>query len=115
MVVAHPGDEAFGFGGAIARAAADGAYVVVVCATRGRFDPRLVEKPPAPGGRNRHYTRPVVWRNSDTVREDEMRRSVAAGVNVLRVLDYAEEGSPTPTRTSWSAAWWSRSACTARR
>jgi len=93
VIVAHPGDEAFGFGGAIAQAAADGAYVVVVCATRGRFDPRLVEKPPAPGGRNRHYTQPVVWRNLDTVREDEMRRSVALlGVNVLRVLDYAEEG-----------------------
>jgi LmbE family N-acetylglucosaminyl deacetylase len=92
VIVAHPGDEAFGFGGAIAQAAASGAYVVVVCATRGRFDPRLVEKPPAPGGRNRHYSRPVVWRNLDTVREDEMRRSVALlGVNVLRVLDYAEE------------------------
>jgi LmbE family N-acetylglucosaminyl deacetylase len=35
VVVAHPGDEAFGFGGAIASAAAAGAYVVVVCATRG--------------------------------------------------------------------------------
>jgi N-acetylglucosamine malate deacetylase 2 len=34
-----------------------------------------------------------VWRNLDTVREDELRRSVAMlGVNVLRVLDYAEEG-----------------------
>ena len=96
VIVAHPGDEAFGFGGAIAQAAADGAYVVVVCATRGRFDPRLVDKPPAPGGRNRHYTRPVVWRNLDTVREDEMRRSVALlGVNVLRALDYAEESLPS--------------------
>lgn len=96
VIVAHPGDEAFGFGGAIAQAAGLGAYVVVVCATRGRFDPRLVEKPPAPGGRNRHYSRPVVWRNLDTVREDEMRRSVALlGVNVLRVLDYAEEALAT--------------------
>ena len=92
VIVAHPGDEAFGFGGAIAQAAGEGAYVVVVCATRGRFDPRLLDKPPAPGGRNRHYTKPVVWRNLDTVREDELRRSVALlGVNVLRVLDYAEE------------------------
>jgi LmbE family N-acetylglucosaminyl deacetylase len=92
VIVAHPGDEAFGFGGAIAQAAGSGVYVVVVCATRGRFDPRLLEKPPAPGGRNRHYSRPVVWRNLDTVREDELRRSVALlGVNVLRVLDYAEE------------------------
>jgi LmbE family N-acetylglucosaminyl deacetylase len=96
VIVAHPGDEAFGFGGAIAQAAGSGAYVVVVCATRGRFDPRLVEKPPAPGGRNRHYSRPVVWRNLDTVREDELRRSVALlGVNVLRVLDYAEEALST--------------------
>ncbi len=93
VVVAHPGDEAFGFGGAIAQAAAIGAYVVVVCATRGRFDPRLQDKAPAPGGRNRPiHDRPVVWRNLDTVREDEMRRSVALlGVRVLRVLDYAEE------------------------
>ena len=95
VIVAHPGDEAFGFGGAIAQAANDGAYVVVVCATRGRFDPRLLDKPPAPGGRNRHYSKPVVWRNLDTVREDEMRRSVALlGVNVLRVLDFAEEALP---------------------
>jgi LmbE family N-acetylglucosaminyl deacetylase len=93
VVVAHPGDEAFGFGGAIAQAAAIGAYVVVVCATRGRFDPRLQDKAPAPGGRNRPiHDRPVVWRNLDTVREDEMRRSVALlGVRVLRVLDYSEE------------------------
>jgi LmbE family N-acetylglucosaminyl deacetylase len=92
VIVAHPGDEAFGFGGAIVQAVASGAYVVVVCATRGRFDARLLEKAPAPGGRNRHYTRPVVWRNLDTVREDEMRRSVTVlGVRVLRMLDYAEE------------------------
>lgn len=92
VVVAHPGDEAFGFAGAIAQAATSGAYVVLVCATRGRFDARLVEKAPAPGGRNRHYTRPTVWRNLDTVREDEMRRSVTLlGVRVLRMLDYAEE------------------------
>jgi LmbE family N-acetylglucosaminyl deacetylase len=96
VIVAHPGDEAFGFGGAIAQAAAAGAYVVVVGATRGRFDPRLVEKAPAPGGRNRPVDRPVIWRNLDTVREDEMRRSVTVlGVRVLRMLDYAEEGLAT--------------------
>ena len=99
VIVAHPGDETFGFGGAIAQSASSGAYVVVVCATRGRFDPRLLEKPPAPGGRNRHYSNPVVWRNLDTVREDEMRRSVALlGVNVLRMLDYAEESLPSVDR-----------------
>lgn len=91
VVVAHPGDEAFGFGGAIASAVAAGAYVVVVCATRGYFDRRLLDPAPAPGGRNRSYAKPVIWRNLDTVREDEMRRSVALlGVRVLRMLDYAE-------------------------
>lgn len=92
VVVAHPGDEAFGFGGAIARAAGEGAYVVVVCVTRGYFDPRLARKSPAPGGKNRDpKTDAVVWRNVDTVREDELRRSVAVlGVRVVRVLDYAE-------------------------
>lgn len=90
-IVAHPGDEAFGFGGALASAAASGAYVVVVCVTRGVFDRRLLDKAPAPGGRNRHYSKPTVWRNLDTVREDELRRSVALlGVRVLRMLDYAE-------------------------
>jgi len=96
VVVAHPGDEAFGFGGAIASAAAAGAYVVVLCATRGFFDPRLLDKAPAPGGRNRSYSKPVVWRNLDTVREDELRRSVSLlGVRVLRMLDYAEGELPS--------------------
>jgi LmbE family N-acetylglucosaminyl deacetylase len=91
-IVAHPGDEAFGFGGAIATAAAEGAYVVVVCVTRGWFDPRLSAKPPAPGGKNRDLKLGQLnWRNLDTVREDELRRSVAVlGVRVVRMLDYAE-------------------------
>ncbi len=94
VVIAHPGDEAFGFAGAIAQAVAAQAYVVVVCATRGYFDNRLREVPPAPGGsggKNRDLTRPRVWRNLDSVREDELRRSVAfLGVRVLRMLDYSE-------------------------
>ena len=92
VVVAHPGDEAFGFGGAIAAAAAEGAYVVVVCVTRGWFDARLTEQSPAPGGKNRDLKLgQVTWRNLDTVREDELRRSVALlGVRVVRMLDYAE-------------------------
>jgi N-acetylglucosamine malate deacetylase 2 len=92
VVVAHPGDEAFGFGGAIASAAADGAYVVVVCVTRGWFDARLTDKSPAPGGKNRDVKLgAVTWRNLDTVREDELRRSVALlGVRVVRMLDYSE-------------------------
>jgi len=93
VVVAHPGDEAFGFGGAIAQAAASGAYTVVVCATRGAFDRRLLDPAPSPGGRNRSYTKPIIWRNLDTVREDELRRSVGLlGVRVLRMLDYSEQG-----------------------
>jgi LmbE family N-acetylglucosaminyl deacetylase len=92
VVVAHPGDEAFGFAGAIASAATEGAYVVVVCVTRGWFDPRLTEKSPAPGGKNRDVKdAALTWRNLDTVREDELRRSVALlGVRVVRMLDYAE-------------------------
>jgi LmbE family N-acetylglucosaminyl deacetylase len=92
VIVAHPGDEAFGFGGAIASAAATGAYVVVVCATRGWFDTRLYAAPAAPGGKNRDVKDAAVnWRNVDTVREDELRRSVAVlGVRVVRMLDYAE-------------------------
>lgn len=92
VVVAHPGDEAFGFGGAIASAVAEGAYVVVVCVTRGWYDSRLAGKSPAPGGKNRDVKLDALtWRNLDTVREDELRRSVALlGVRVVRMLDYAE-------------------------
>ena len=94
VVIAHPGDEAFGFAGAILQAVAAEAYVVVLCATRGYFDNRLREVPPAPGGsggKNRDLTRPRIWRNLDSVREDELRRSVAfLGVRVLRMLDYSE-------------------------
>jgi LmbE family N-acetylglucosaminyl deacetylase len=92
VIVAHPGDEAFGFGGAIASAAASGAYVAVVCVTRGWFDARLTVASPLPGGKNRDAkTDAITWRNLDTVREDELRRSVAVlGVRVVRMLDYAE-------------------------
>ncbi|MCA1587745.1 MAG: PIG-L family deacetylase [Chloroflexi bacterium] len=91
-IVAHPGDEAFGFAGALASAAAAGAYVVVVCVTRGWFDSRLTDAAPAPGGKNRDVKLgAITWRNLDTVREDELRRSVALlGVRVVRMLDYAE-------------------------
>lgn len=102
VVIAHPGDEAFGFAGAIAQAVAEQAYVVVVCATRGYFDHRLREVPPEPGGsggKNRDLTRPRVWRNLDSVREDELRRSVAfLGVRVLRMLDYSEGELPHVSR-----------------
>ncbi|MGZ8476081.1 MAG: PIG-L family deacetylase [Candidatus Limnocylindria bacterium] len=91
-IVAHPGDEAFGFAGALASAAAAGAYVVVVCVTRGWYDRRVTDAAPAPGGKNRDVKlAAITWRNLDTVREDELRRSVALlGVRVVRMLDYAE-------------------------
>jgi N-acetylglucosamine malate deacetylase 2 len=91
-IVAHPGDEAFGFAGALASAAAAGAYVVVVCITRGWYDRRVTDAAPAPGGKNRDVKlAAITWRNVDTVREDELRRSVALlGVRVVRMLDYAE-------------------------
>ena len=80
VVVAHPGDEAFGFGGAIARAAAQGAYIVLLCATRGYFDSRLARKSPAPGGKNRDpKTDAIVWRNVDTIREAKGRARQVAG------------------------------------
>jgi N-acetyl-1-D-myo-inositol-2-amino-2-deoxy-alpha-D-glucopyranoside deacetylase len=37
VVVAHPDDETFDTGSVIARAAADGAEVIVCCATRGEL------------------------------------------------------------------------------
>ena len=90
VIVAHPGDESFGFGGAIASAAASGAYVVVVCATRGWFDARLYEPSAAPGGKNRDVkAAPSDWRTSNRARATA--RSVAVlGVRVVRMLDYAE-------------------------
>ena len=102
VVIAHPGDEAFGFAGAIARAVAERAYVVIVCATRGYFDRRPREAPPEPGGsggKNRNLEHPRVWRNLDTVREDELRRSAALlGVSVVRILDYSEGELPDVDR-----------------
>ena len=96
VIVAHPGDEAFGFGGAIATAAGEGAYVVLVCATRGWFDPRLADKSPAPGGKNRDVKLDAVtWRNLDTVREDELRRSVS-------VLGVRPRGTPSIVRRETS-------------
>ena len=75
--------------------------------------PRLVRPAPgreAAGARRREPRRqepPVSWRNLDTVREDELRRSVALlGVRVLRMLDYAEgELDQGRTSTSSSAGW----------
>ncbi len=45
VVVAHPDDETFGTGSVIARAAQDGAEVVVCCATHGELRPVPVPFP----------------------------------------------------------------------
>lgn len=79
-IYAHPDDEAFSLGGAIARYAAEGVRVYLVCATRGEVgeisDPSLA--------------------TPDTlgqVREDELRCAAETmGVSELIFLDYRDSG-----------------------
>lgn len=79
-IYAHPDDEAFSLGGAIARYAAEGVRVYLVCATRGEVgeisDPNLA--------------------TPDTlglVREDELRCAAETmGVSELIFLDYRDSG-----------------------
>lgn len=77
---AHPDDEAFGCGGALARAADEGRRVVLVCATRGEAgeisDPALAT-PETLGA----------------VREGELRCAAAAlGIDEVVFLDYRDSG-----------------------
>lgn len=79
-VFAHPDDEAFGTGGTIAKYAAEGVHVVLVCATRGEAgeisDPSLAT--PA---------------NLGQVREHELRCAAEnMGVAELIFLDYRDSG-----------------------
>ncbi|HCG28861.1 MAG TPA: PIG-L family deacetylase [Thermomicrobiales bacterium] len=79
-IFAHPDDEAFGCGGALARHAAAGHRVVLVCATRGELgeisDPALAT-PETLG----------------EVREQELRCAAAAlGISELIFLDYRDSG-----------------------
>ncbi len=79
-IYAHPDDEAFSLGGAIARYAAEGVRVCLVCATRGEVgeisDPSLAT--PDTLGR---------------VREDELRCAAETmGVSELIFLDYRDSG-----------------------
>lgn len=80
VAVAHPDDETFGMGGTMARLAADGWGVTVVCATRGEAgeiaDPSLAT-PETLG----------------SVREQELRRAChILGVDDVRFLDYRDSG-----------------------
>lgn len=80
VALAHPDDETFGTGGAMARAAEEGHRVVIVCATRGEVgeiaDPSLAT--PETLGR---------------VREQELRAAARAlGVGDVRFLGYRDSG-----------------------
>ena len=77
---AHPDDETFICGGALARAAAEGHTVVLVCATRGEMGRRLGVPPTA--------TRETLA----GLREAELRAACAAlGVRALRLLGYRDK------------------------
>jgi len=77
---AHPDDESFGTGGVLAKHAAQGDRVVLICATRGECgeisDPAL----------GTHET-------LGEVREQEMQRAAAAlGIHEVIFLDYRDSG-----------------------
>lgn len=80
VALAHPDDETFGSGGAMARAVSEGHRVVIVCATRGEVgeiaDPSLAT--PETLGQ---------------VREGELRAAARAlGVEDVRFLGYRDSG-----------------------
>lgn len=79
-VTAHPDDETFGCGGTLARHAAEGVQVTLVCATRGEAgeisDPSLATR-----------------ENLAQVREQELRNACdALGVSDLHLLGYRDSG-----------------------
>jgi len=80
VVVAHPDDETFGCGSLIAQAAAAGARITVICATRGE----LGERRPDPATDS--------W-PLGLVREVELRNAAAVlGVTTVDVLDHRDSG-----------------------
>lgn len=79
-VYAHPDDEAFGTGGSLARYAAAGVQVTLVCATRGEAGE--ISDP--------SYATPETL---GAVREEELRCAAdAMGVHELVFLDYRDSG-----------------------
>lgn len=79
-VFAHPDDEAFGVGGTLARCAAEGLDVHLVCATRGESG---------------KITDPGIPADADvgTLREAELRDACAAlGIHPPIFLDYVDSG-----------------------
>ena len=88
VVVAHPDDETFGCGSLIAQAAAAGAEVTVVCATRGE----LGERRPDPPDAHRPDDRPL-----GVVRETELCEAAAVlGVTEVVLLDHVDSGFDGP-------------------
>src|SRR5690349_18452019 len=84
VVVAHPDDESFGCGSAIALAVARGARVTLICGTRGEAGERV------PDPATDHV--PL-----GEVREGELRAAAAVlGVNDVELLDHADSGFDGP-------------------
>jgi LmbE family N-acetylglucosaminyl deacetylase len=84
VVVAHPDDETFGCGSVIAAAAARGARVTVVCATRGEAG-----EPSAHAG--------PIGADLGTTREAELREAARLlGASAVEVLEYRDSGFDGP-------------------
>jgi LmbE family N-acetylglucosaminyl deacetylase len=79
-VLAHPDDESLGFGGTLARYAAEGVNISLVTATRGeRGRHATAAEPPGPEAMGR-------------IREQELRAAAAAlGVHDLQLLGYVDQ------------------------
>ncbi|MDQ4078457.1 MAG: PIG-L family deacetylase [Chloroflexota bacterium] len=78
-VVAHPDDESFGFGGTLARYAAEGVETFVICATRGQFG--------WPGDAGTNPGAEALGR----VRAGELRAAGAVlGVREIQLLDHLD-------------------------
>jgi LmbE family N-acetylglucosaminyl deacetylase len=83
-VMAHPDDESMGFGGTLAKYAAEGVQVSVLTATRGD---RGRYQGHAPG----HASHPGATALA-AIREGELRQAAAAlGVGELTMLDYGDQ------------------------
>lgn len=82
VVTAHPDDETFGMGGTIAKYAAEGCHISVVCATRGEAgeaDPTLLSQ----------------YESMAALRESELRCAVKVlGIEQLIFLNYRDSGMP---------------------
>lgn len=87
VVVAHPDDEAFGCGSLVLHAAASGAEITVLCATRGEAGEVTAGVAVPPAG-------------LAVLREEELRDSAGAlGVHRVEVADFLDsgmDGEPEP-------------------